>query len=180
MIYAIIACEVGFWVLIALGLIARYPLNMPRTGKALLYCTPLVDLLLLTFVVFHLRSGAAPHLTHGIAALYIGFSIAFGHQLIDWADRQYRRRIRKETVPEPTRGAPMRRELESFARALVAAGIAAFILEVTILVASNPEAASTLRGWHKTLLIILGFWFLTGPLWQLFTPPQKSLRRAPQ
>lgn len=175
MLIAILACEIGFWVAIALGLITRYPLNRPRLGKALLYSTPLIDVLLLSFVVIHLRSGAEPHLTHGIAALYIGFSVAFGHQVIEWADRTYRCKINKENVPEPQRGTPMQREISSFGRALLAAAVAAAIIEITILAASNPLAAETLRSWHQTLLIILGIWLVTGPVWQLFSPAPKTL-----
>ena len=174
MLIAILACEIGFWVAIALGLITRYPLNRPRLGKALLYSTPLIDVLLLSFVVIHLRSGVEPHLTHGIAALYIGFSIAFGHQVIERADRTYRRKINKESVPEPQRGTPMQREIQSFGRALLAAAVAAAIIEITILAASNPMVAKTLRSWHQTLLIILGIWLVAGPVWQFFSPTPKA------
>ena len=40
MVYAIIACEIGFWVLIAAGLLAKYPLGMPQLGLVLLALTP--------------------------------------------------------------------------------------------------------------------------------------------
>lgn len=170
MIIAIIACEIGFWIAIALGLITRYPLNKPRLGKAFLYSTPLIDLLLLSLVVINLRSGAEPHLTHGIAALYIGFSVAFGHQLIAWTDREYRRRFRNESVAEPDQGTVMQDEVHTFVRALLAAAVAAVIIEITVLVAENPAAGETLRQWHKTLLVILGIWLITGPVWEFFSP----------
>ena len=46
-IAAIVACEVGFWVVLAAGLLARYALRLPRLGGFLLLCVPLVDLALL-------------------------------------------------------------------------------------------------------------------------------------
>ena len=41
---AIVACEIGFWVVLAAGLLTRYVLRRPRAGAALLVCVPLVDL----------------------------------------------------------------------------------------------------------------------------------------
>lgn len=174
MLIAIIACEIGFWVAITLGLLARYPLNMPRLGLTFFLATPLIDLVLLALVIIQLRDGAEPHLTHGIAALYIGFSVAFGHRAIAWADRTYRRRIRKEPVVEPQHGSKLRREIESFVRAVIAAAIAVGVLELAIIFAANPAAAETLRQWHNTLLMVLFIWFITGPVWQFFTPAKKS------
>lgn len=181
MLIAILICEISFWVAIALGLTTRYALSMPRVGLALLYSTPLIDITLLTLTIIHLRSGAEPHLTHGIAALYIGFSVAFGHQVIEWADRTYRRQIRKEQVAEPRHGSALRRELEGFGRALVGAAVAAGVLELAIFFASNPATTETLRQWHRVLLTVLTIWFITGPVWQFFTPEKQSDREfAPQ
>ncbi|MFE4601036.1 hypothetical protein ACFRKE_09275, partial [Kitasatospora indigofera] len=53
------AGEAGFWVVLALGLAARYLLRWRRTGAALLLCLPLVDLLVLGATVLDLRHGAA-------------------------------------------------------------------------------------------------------------------------
>ncbi|MFD0533927.1 hypothetical protein ACFQY7_09240 [Actinomadura luteofluorescens] len=59
MLLAVIAgCEIGFWVLLAAGLLARYPLRLRRTGAALLLCVPLVDLVLLAATAIDLRGGA--------------------------------------------------------------------------------------------------------------------------
>lgn len=109
MVYAIIACEIGFWVLIALGLLARYPLGMPRVGLVLLALTPVVDVALLVFTVLDPRSGGQPGLAHGLATLYLGFSVVFGKRSIAWADRAYRRRVRGESVEEPVVGSKVRK-----------------------------------------------------------------------
>lgn len=178
MVTAIIACEVGFWILILAGLTARYPLNMPRTGMVLLATTPAVDLLLLTFTVVDLRSGGEPNAAHGLAALYLGFSVVFGHRMITWADRTYRRRVRHEDVPDPrpTGYAPkLHAEIRDFLLAVVAAGIAVAVLEICVLLVHGTphaaEATDTLRGWYGPLGGILVIWLFTGPVWQLFSRP---------
>ncbi|WP_297005218.1 hypothetical protein [uncultured Corynebacterium sp.] len=178
MVTAIIACEIGFWILILAGLTARYPLNMPRTGLVLLAATPVVDLLLLTFTVVDLRSGGEPNAVHGLAALYLGFSVVFGHRMIAWADRTYRRRIRHEDVPDPRPtgyGPKLRAEIIDFGRALLAAGIAAAILEICVLLVNGTphaaEATDTLRGWYDALEVVLLIWLVTGPVWQFFSRP---------
>lgn len=63
---------------------ARGPLllNKKRLGLVLLALAPVIDLLLLVATVTHLRSGAEAEWAHGLAALYIGFSIACGKRMI--------------------------------------------------------------------------------------------------
>ena len=78
----IIACEVGFWVLIVLGLVARYKLRLRRTGLTLLALTAAVDVILLVVTAMDLISGATATVFHGIAAIYLGFSVAYGHKII--------------------------------------------------------------------------------------------------
>ena len=58
----IIACEIGFWVLLAAGLAVRYLLRMPRTGMALLLCEPLLEVVLLVVTALDLKNGAEPEL----------------------------------------------------------------------------------------------------------------------
>ncbi|WP_407342151.1 hypothetical protein [Pengzhenrongella phosphoraccumulans] len=86
LVAVIAACEVGFWVLLGAGLVARYALRRPRLGAALLVGVPLVDLVLLAATVLDLRAGSTATFVHGLAAAYIGFSVAFGHSTIRWAD----------------------------------------------------------------------------------------------
>lgn len=170
MVYAIVACEIGFWVLIALGLLARYPLGMPRLGLVLLALTPAVDVALLVFTVVDLRSGGQPGPAHGLAALYLGFSVVFGKRAIAWADRAYRRRVRGESVAGPTAASPLRKEAADFGRAVVAAAIAAAVLELCVLIAGGGPEALALRDWYPRLGLVLAIWFVTGPVWVLLTP----------
>ena len=91
----IIICEVAFWVLLVGGLALRYVAEAPRAGAAVLLCEPLLELVLLVVTAIDLRNGAEPDWKHGLAAVYIGFTVTFGHYTIKWADGQ---------VPPPLRG----------------------------------------------------------------------------
>ncbi|WFR63635.1 hypothetical protein P9222_04905 [Paenibacillus amylolyticus] len=87
--YFIIGCEIAFWLFVFAGLSVKYLLGMKRLGIGLLMATPIVDLLLLVATVMDLQRGATAGMIHGIAAVYIGVSIAYGHQMIAWADRYF-------------------------------------------------------------------------------------------
>lgn len=165
----IVACELGFWLAVLLGLLFRYPLKMPRLGLACFLATPLIDLMLLILTVLDLRRGSEPSFLHGLAAYYIAFSLLFGRQLIAWADRMWRRKVRGEHVPAPARDAAsrVRREWRDFGKAVVAAVIAVVILEVcAVMFDSAPESSLTLRGGYGTLGLVLMVWLFTGPVWE--------------
>jgi hypothetical protein len=85
----IITCEVGFWILVLCGLIARYIFRKRRIGGLLLLLTPVVDLLLLITTVIDLHNGVVATPLHGLAAIYIGVSLTFGHKMISWADERF-------------------------------------------------------------------------------------------
>ncbi|MEU9855004.1 hypothetical protein [Streptomyces sp. NPDC047974] len=82
----IVVCEVGFWVLLAAGLGARYLLRMPRLGAGLLLCEPLLEILLLVVSAIDLKNGAEPSWRHGLAAIYIGYTVGHGHRTVKWLD----------------------------------------------------------------------------------------------
>ena len=87
LVAVIVACEVGFWVLLAAGMVARYLLRLRRTGMVLLASLPLVDVVLLVASVIDIRRGAEPSFKHSLAAIFVGVSVAFGHATLQWADR---------------------------------------------------------------------------------------------
>jgi hypothetical protein len=99
MVAAIIACEVGFWVLLCGGLVARYVLRARLLSTALLLAVPLVDVMLLVVSAIDLRRGARADTVHGLAAVYVGVSIAFGDQMVRWADQRFAHRFRGGPVP---------------------------------------------------------------------------------
>jgi hypothetical protein len=131
MIAAIIACEIGFWVLLVSGLAARYVLRARRLSTALLLAVPLVDVLLLAISVVDLRRGGEAGAAHGLAAVYIGVSVAFGHQMISWADQRFAHRFAGGPAPQrpPRAGrAHAARERRQWLRHLLAYLVAAGVL----------------------------------------------------
>src|SRR5262245_37285979 len=105
----ILACEVGFWILLVSGLAARYLWRRRRLSTVLLAAVPLVDLVLLAATVVDLQRGATAGFAHGLAAAYIGFSVAFGPSMIRWADERFAHRFAGGAPPwRPPRGGPAR------------------------------------------------------------------------
>ncbi|WP_242000322.1 2TM domain-containing protein [Kribbella rubisoli] len=86
LVAVIAACEIGFWVLLAAGLVTRYLLKLPKAGMVLLAAVPLVDVVMLVASVIDIHHGAEPAFKHSLAAIFIGVSVGFGHQTLRWAD----------------------------------------------------------------------------------------------
>lgn len=99
-VWMIVACEIGFWIVIVLGLYTRYVLKKKRLGLFFLALTPVIDLILLIITGFDLYRGATATTAHAIAAVYIGVSIGFGKSMIKWADDRFRYYVTKEG-PKP-------------------------------------------------------------------------------
>ncbi|MNH94495.1 hypothetical protein D3C87_474320 [compost metagenome] len=87
--WLIVGCEIAFWVFVLAGLSTRYLLKNKRLGGLLLLGTPITDLVLLAATAIDLKQGADATIYHGIAAIYLGATIAFGHSMIKWADQQF-------------------------------------------------------------------------------------------
>ncbi|MFB4166840.1 hypothetical protein [Virgibacillus sp. JSM 102003] len=100
--WMIVASEIGFWVLIAAGFITRYVFNLKKLGLILLALTPVIDLILLVATSVDLYRGATATEVHGIAAIYIGVSVAFGKSMIEWADIRFQYYVMKQG-PKPVK-----------------------------------------------------------------------------
>ncbi|SFE81139.1 hypothetical protein SAMN05216378_4154 [Paenibacillus catalpae] len=100
-ISVIIGCEIAFWVFVLAGLACRYLLRRKRLGAVLLACTPVVDLVLLAATAIDLHQGGEASFVHGLAAIYIGVSIAFGSRMIRWADVRFAHRFAGGPPPAP-------------------------------------------------------------------------------
>ena len=168
----IVACEIGFWLLLGAGLVARYLLRMRRTSTVLLVGTPVLDLVLLVATVFDLRSGAQAGTVHGLGAAYLGFSVAFGHSVIRWADQRFAYWFAGGPPPvKPPKHGPRRvaKESRDWRGCVVACGIAGAVLASLVLVVSTPDRTELLwkppGGWIPRLGIITALWFVAGPLW---------------
>lgn len=96
----IVGCEIAFWVLVLAGLSVRYLAGWKKGGAALLLMTPVVDLLLIILTIMDLRGGAEAEFMHGLAAVYIGVTIAFGHRMIHWADERFAYRFGEGLSPK--------------------------------------------------------------------------------
>jgi hypothetical protein len=157
----IVAAEIGFWVLLAAGLATRYVLGRRRLGAILLASVPVVDLVLLVATVIDLRGGATADFTHGLAAAYIGFSVAFGHTVIRWADQRFAHRFAGGPPPwRPPRGGRERARYEwrEFGRAAVAWTVSSALLLAAIALVGDAGRTEELRAWIGRLTIVLAIW----------------------
>jgi hypothetical protein len=87
--WMIVACEIAFWIVIILGLTARYIFKKEKLSIFFFVLTPVVDLLLLALTSYDLYQGATATVAHGVAAIYIGVSLAYGKSMITWADIRF-------------------------------------------------------------------------------------------
>ncbi len=170
MLVAIVACEIGFWVFLGAGLLTRYVLRRPRLGAVLLVCVPLVDVALLVLTGLDLRSGTQPDLSHGLAALYLGFSVAFGHSLVRWADVRAAHRFAGGPPPaaSPRSGTwpRVRKEWKDFGLALLAAAVTVAVLAGLVLVAGPGVDTRPLLGFLPSMGVALTVWLLGWPVWE--------------
>ncbi|MEV3989016.1 hypothetical protein AB0J57_08895 [Streptomyces sp. NPDC049837] len=146
----IVVCEVGFWVLLAAGLATRYLLKMPRTGAALLLCEPLLEVVLLVVTAMDLRNGAEPSWKHGLAALYIGYTVGHGHRTVKWLDGHAAHRLGGAPRPAgpPRYGmARARHEGRIWLGTLVGAVTATVLLWLAILYVGDASRTGSLEGW---------------------------------
>jgi hypothetical protein len=164
---AIGACEVAFWVFLVAGLGARYVLRRPRLGLVLLLGAPAADAALLALTAADLHRGAPATQAHALAAVYLGFSVAFGHDVVAAADRWAARRVgdRQAEVSRPR--SPAERaahEWREFAKAALAWAITVATLLGLTALAGGPGEADPLLGYVVTVSIVLVVWFAVGPV----------------
>jgi hypothetical protein len=121
-----------------------------------LACVPVVDLVLLIATVVHLRSGATAEWAHGLAALYLGFSVAYGHEMIRWADRWAAYFWAGGPRPAKRYG----RELAAWAardlgRVLLAGALSAGLLALAIRLVDDPVRTAALTPWFGTIGLVV-------------------------
>mgnify|MGYP007039439650 CR=1 FL=1 len=173
MLALIIASEIGFWVLLGAGLVARYLLRWRRVSTVLLVSVPLIDVVLLVATIIDLRRGAEPEWGHGLAALYIGFSIAFGKDMIRWADQRFAHRFAGGPPPwkPPTHGpAKLAYEWKAWGRAMLGWAVAAILLGAGYLLVGDHDRAAPLLAWAAKPAPPLLIWFIFWPLWETIFP----------
>ena len=178
------ASEVGFWVLLVAGLTARYLLRARRLSTVLLLLVPVLDVVLVSAALVDVAGGSPPDATHGLAAVYLGGTVAFGHSLIRWADARVAHRFAGgPPPPRPPRhgAAKVAYEWREWGKIVLAWGIALAVMLLTATVAGTgvpaPLAwsADPMWSWGARLVPVVLIWFVGWPLWTTLSPP-----RAPE
>lgn len=168
--WLIIGCETSFWLVLFLGLAARYLLQRKRLSHVLLLTLPALDLALLAFTALDLGSGTPASFAHGLAAAYVGFTVAFGSIAVSWADQRFAHRFAGAAAPTkaPTRGWPaLRYELQLWARCLAAVAITLVLVMALIAFVNDESATEALHAWFGISIGCAIFWFFLGPMWTL-------------
>ncbi|GLZ09558.1 hypothetical protein Acsp03_70240 [Actinomadura sp. NBRC 104412] len=173
MIFAVIvACDIGFWVVLGAGLVARYLLGRRQLGAALLAGVPLIDLILLIASYLDLRAGATAGAEHGLAAVYIGFSVVFGPSTVRWADARFAHRWAGGPPPRrpPKTGkAAVRYEWRQFGKACLTWVITCGLLLAIIVAIDDPDRTGDLWPWIRSMTVMLSVWVIF-PIWVTLSP----------
>ncbi|MWB98514.1 hypothetical protein [Agromyces seonyuensis] len=175
---AIAVCEIAFWVAIVAGLAARYLFRAPRTGAALLVLAPVIDGVLLVLVAVDLLGGGTASWQHGLAALYIGISIAYGKRMVAWADARFAHRFANGPAPARLNGRAYTAKCwGDVLRTGAAAAIAAGILGGLILLVGDSSRTDALLPFFRILAVVFGIdfvWALSYTIW-----PKKASAEQP-
>lgn len=171
MLIVIAACEVGFWAFLLAGLALRYLAGLRRTSAVALGCAPATDLVLLVATAIHLHGNATPRTSDGLAAVYLGVSIAFGQRTLRWADRRFARRFAggpDVAGPPKTGAAHARHERGMWYRHLLAFLIGSALLLLGAALAGGWARAAPLLGWIPRWAVVLSidfFWSFSYTPW---------------
>ncbi|MEV7883606.1 hypothetical protein ACWD3I_20915 [Streptomyces sp. NPDC002817] len=167
----IVACEVAFWVLLAAGLAFRYVFGMPRVGLVLLLCEPLLELVLFIVTAVDLRGGAEPDWKHGLAAVYIGFTVGLGHSTMRWADARFAHRFAGGPPPvRPPKYGTARavHEWKVAGRWILAAVVAMTLLQAAIWYVGGEGGTDSLRTWQQRMVWLIGINVIIAGSYTLF------------
>lgn len=173
--WTIIACEIGFWVVILLGLITRYLFKRERLGFFFLALTPVIDLILLIVTATDLYNGAIATQVHAIAAIYLGISIAFGKSMVRWADEHFVYYIQKQG-PKPIRKtglAHARHSMKGSLQHVLAYIIGSAFLVIMIYFIDDPARTEALSGILKIWGLVLAIDLVISISYFIWPRPEK-------
>ncbi|MBK3493897.1 hypothetical protein JFL43_03295 [Viridibacillus sp. YIM B01967] len=159
MIVWIITAEIAFWIAIMAALFSRYILKKLKLSTFLFILVPLIDLALIVFTIMDLRNGAIASSAHGISAIYIGVSIAYGKTMITWADEKFQVWFLKINLnKKPLTGvAKGMKELKLFGQHIIAYLLGSSMLWLMITIVGHQEDTTALEQvwkiWSLVLLI---------------------------
>ncbi|MFE9818235.1 hypothetical protein [Streptomyces sp. NBC_00236] len=180
----IVLCEIAFWVLLAAGLALRYAAKMPRLGAAVLLCEPLLEVVLLVVTAIDLKNGADPDWKHGLAAVYIGFTLGLGHSTIKWIDARVAHRFAGGPPPvkPPKYGmARAAHEWRTAGRWTVAAVTALALLQAAVWYVGGDGDTASLRAWQQKMLFVIGLNLVIAGSYTLFPKrdPRGDVKHVP-
>ncbi|MFG3405771.1 hypothetical protein [Streptomyces sp. NPDC048142] len=167
----VVACEAAFWVLLAAGLALRYVARKPRLGAAVLLCEPLLEVLLLVVTAIDLRNGAEPDWKHGLAAVYIGFTVGLGHHTVRWVDARVAHRWFGGPPPVKPPKYGMARavhEWRAAARWILAAVVALGLLQAAVWYVGSGGETGSLRMWQQKMGWVIGINLIIAGSYTLF------------
>ncbi|WP_420879085.1 hypothetical protein [Rhodococcus sp. (in: high G+C Gram-positive bacteria)] len=164
----IIACEIGFWVLVIGGLTVRYLLRLRRTSTVMLSLLPVLDVLLLIVVAIDIHGGGEIGSAHRLVGIYLGWTVMFAHSTVRALDVRFAHKFAGGPPPvkRPKSGPEaFAHEMRAWLKWLCAAAIALAVTFGLAATVANPEQAEQLRATVMPVGIITVGWLLFGPLW---------------
>lgn len=168
LIALIVVCEIGFWVMLALGMLVRYLLHMPRLGKLLLLCVPLLDFILFVAASVDLHKGAEAELAHALSGLYLGLSLVYGHSGIRWIDNYAAYRFAGGPKPlTPPKHGRLRTiyEWTQWIKGCLAAAITAIFLYGAVLFVGQADKTHVLTDFISAIPWVMVGWLIFWPVW---------------
>lgn len=175
MIKWIVAAEIMFWIAIFSGLFVRYVAKQKKLSIWILLLTPLIDIALIVLTSIDLRNGANASFAHGIAAVYLGISIAYGKVMLQWADEKFQKIfLKKDLKNTPLFGLEKGiYEMKMWARHLLAFIIGGILLLSMVLyigdgsldIEKSSELMRVLSIWTFVLIIdfLISFSYIVFP-----------------
>ena len=145
---AIVCAEILFWVFLLSGLFARYALRQTTLGLVLLALTPVVDIVLIALTYIDLHRGADASFFHGLATVYVGFTVMFGPAIVRAMDAKFLRRYGggkgsgAETArPMSSSGSPTEKDARrDWLKACAACGIAGVLIVIAMAIVGLARA----------------------------------------
>ncbi len=115
--------------------------------------------MLFAVTAIDLRNGAEPDWRHGLAAVYIGFTVGLGRSTIRWADARVAHRFAGGPPPvRPPRYGTARavHEWKVAARWILASAVALALLQGAVWYVGDGGDTGSLRAWQQRMLWVIG------------------------
>lgn len=127
--------------------------------------------MLVGFTALDLKAGTIATTGHGLAAVYVGFTVAFGPVAVRWADARFAHRFAAgPPPPSPLSGwAAVRFELVLWLRCIGAWIIAFALIELLVALVDDAAVTAPLDEWHRFGFGCVLLWFVFGPVWSVLS-----------